>query len=225
MCYVYLHDVQTGSDPRATNSQFRWSHWHSRGWTLQELLAPEFVIFLSQDWELISTKTELAQVLSQVTRIPVSVLTFKRDIADVSIAQRMSWASCRNTTREEDKTYCLLGIFGITMPTLYGEGRKAFYRLQEELMKTSTDTSLFMWGGYATKCYMDSIPPPDPERKRQYCSNTLHGSTTTHLLTVSPNEFGGFELIRGTADPHSGGSSHSVTVSHGSYFMASRWYP
>ena len=203
VCYVYLSDVPTGCDVGAAHSPFRRSRWHHRGWTLQELLAPEVVIFLSQDWDTLSTKAELAEVISQVTRIPVSVLTFERDIADVSIAQRMSWAGHRKTTREEDQAYCLLGIFGISMPTLYGEGRKAFYRLQEELMKKSTDTSLFAWGVYATDNYFDSIPPPgDEESKKKYCLSTLHASTTTYLLAMTPFEFLVYDRIGCKLNPN-----------------------
>ena len=197
-CYVHLSDVPAGDNIRARDSAFRLSRWHTRGWTLQELLAPEVVIFLAQNWDILSTKTELAEVISQVTWIPVPVLTFERDIADVSIAQRMSWAGDRKTTREEDQAYCLLGIFGISMPTLYGEGRKAFYRLQEELMKTSTDTSLFAWGVYATKSFFNAIPPPNVESKQKYCSSTLHPSTTTYLLAMSPIEFLVYDQIRRT---------------------------
>ena len=202
VCYAHLSDVPAGDNTHARDSAFRLSRWHSRGWTLQELLAPEVVIFLSQDWNILSTKTELAEVISQVTRIPVPVLMFERDIADVSIAQRMSWAGGRRTTREEDQAYCLLGIFGITMPTLYGEGRKAFYRLQEELMKTSTDTSLFAWGVYASRSYFKAIPPSDEESKRKYCSSTLHPSTTTYLLAMSPVEFLVYDQIRRTSKPN-----------------------
>jgi hypothetical protein len=66
-------------------------------------------------------------------------------LEQASVAKRMSWASGRSTTREEDIAYCLLGIFNVNMPLLYGEGHKAFVRLQEEIMKVSTDQSLFAW--------------------------------------------------------------------------------
>ncbi|KAH9920851.1 uncharacterized protein BXZ73DRAFT_1836, partial [Epithele typhae] len=146
ICFVYLADVPGRSDPWQPGSYFRRSKWHRRGWTLQELLAPEMVVFLSVDWGVIGTKAELSGLLSEITSIPEQILTFEADITDVSIAQRMSWAAKRSTTREEDQAYCLLGIFGINMPMLYGEGGKAFYRLQEELMRTSNDTSLWAWG-------------------------------------------------------------------------------
>ena len=195
VCYVYLGDVPDGSNVHSHNSAFRRSRWHLRGWTLQELLAPELVVFLSQGWEVLSTKTELASLISQITHIPVQVLTFEKDIADVSIAQRMSWAASRKTTRAEDEAYCLLGIFGVSMPTLYGEGRKAFYRLQEELMKTSVDTSLFAWGSHATAYRVNTIPQPGSGTRSRFCCDVLHPSYTTYLLATSPHEFTYYDQI------------------------------
>ena len=147
ICYAYLYDVPR--TPRSaleeTDSLFRKSRWHTRGWTLQELVAPRFIVFLSDDWEMLGTKMELAELLEEITNIPAAVLRLAQAVHDFSIACRMSWASNRETTRTEDIAYCLLGIFSINMPTLYGEGERAFVRLQEEIMKQSFDTSLFVW--------------------------------------------------------------------------------
>ncbi|KAH9910730.1 heterokaryon incompatibility protein-domain-containing protein [Epithele typhae] len=145
VCYAYLSDVED-TDVKSDQRAFRNSRWHTRGWTLQELLAPLLLLFLSRDWEILGTKSELAEALERATGIPVSILRFEEEIRDVSVAQRMSWASERVTTRIEDEVYCLMGIFDVNMPMLYGEGRKAFQRLQEEIMRTSTDTSMFAWG-------------------------------------------------------------------------------
>ncbi|PIL37585.1 hypothetical protein GSI_01279 [Ganoderma sinense ZZ0214-1] len=146
VCYAYLKDVPPGDifDERIRKA-FRESQWHQRGWTLQELIAPRIVIFLSQDWKLLGTKAELADLIEAVTQIPESLLRLETQLASFSIAQRMSWAAHRQTTREEDKAYSLLGIFGIQIPPLYGEGRQSFYRLQEEIMKRFHDTTLFAW--------------------------------------------------------------------------------
>lgn len=57
----------------------------------------------------------------------------------------MFWAARRKTTRVEDIAYCLMGMFGIYMPMLYGEGERAFIRLQEEILKVTNDQSLFAW--------------------------------------------------------------------------------
>ena len=89
----------------------------------------------------------LLKLISEITKIPVAVFVSPLDLGNYSIAQRMSWAANRVTTRPEDEAYCLLGIFDVSMPLLYGEGRKAFIRLQEEIMKTSTDHSIFAWRG------------------------------------------------------------------------------
>ncbi|TBU31088.1 HET-domain-containing protein [Dichomitus squalens] len=124
-CYAYLADVPSYSNDPAGSRAFRQSKWHTRGWTLQELIAPDVVV---------------------VTNIPVNVLRLQMELSSVSIAARMSWAAKRKTTRPEDEAYCLMGIFRINMPTLYGEGRQAFQRLQEEIMRRSTDTTLFAWG-------------------------------------------------------------------------------
>lgn len=141
VCYAYLDDVPHDEAERA----FDHSAWHKRGWTLQELIAPSFLVFYSREWELIGTKADLASRLEIVTRIPATVLTLEQDFRDTSVSARMSWAAGRQTTREEDRAYSLLGIFDINMHTIYGEGPKAFQRLQEEIMKHYADTTLFAW--------------------------------------------------------------------------------
>ncbi|CCT72997.1 related to beta transducin-like protein [Fusarium fujikuroi] len=138
ICYVYLADISTVSE--ISNSR-----WFTRGWTLQELIAPSSMIFFDKDWRELGTKKSLVQVLSQRTNITESILCDSEELETTSIAQRMSWAADRVTTRKEDGAYSLMGIFGINMPLLYGEGDKAFYRLQEEIMRVSDDHSLFAW--------------------------------------------------------------------------------
>ncbi|PIL35544.1 hypothetical protein GSI_02272 [Ganoderma sinense ZZ0214-1] len=150
VCYAYLLDVLYNSNLLKEGSEFRTSRWHSRGWTLQELIAPEIVVFVSSGpdgWSVLGSKADLAEVLQAITNVPVSVLRMEREVADIGIAARMSWAAQRQTTRPEDEAYCLMGIFGVYMSTLYGEGRNAFRRLQEEIMKHNVDTSIFAWGG------------------------------------------------------------------------------
>lgn len=147
ICYAYLADVPSLSaeDCCTQNSTFSKSRWFTRGWTLQELLAPNNVEFYSKDWLYISNKSLLAEQVHIITRIPTDMLTSKARLHDYSIAQRMSWASKRTTTRIEDIAYCLLGIFDVNMPFLYGEGRKAFLRLQEEIIRRSYDQSFLVW--------------------------------------------------------------------------------
>ncbi|EJF59955.1 HET-domain-containing protein, partial [Dichomitus squalens LYAD-421 SS1] len=145
VCYAYLADVPSGEDPRAEDSAFRKSRWYSRGWTLQELIAPHRVIFLSKDWDTIGTKHTLVDVVEEMTGIPCEVLSHMKPLDEFSVAQRLSWASRRQTTRAEDQAYSLLGIFDINMPPLYGEGDRAFRRLQEEIVRRFPDQSLFAW--------------------------------------------------------------------------------
>jgi hypothetical protein len=87
------------------------------------------------------------RVLSEITGIPTLCLEdYMAAFWSASIAEKMSWAAGRLTTRKEDRAYSLLGIFGVNMPLLYGEGEKAFIRLQEEIMRVSEDQTLFVWG-------------------------------------------------------------------------------
>ena len=116
----------------------------TRGWTLQELLAPRNLIFLNREWSEIGSKSTMSNLLSQITGIDEETLQGE-SLRRVSIAKRMSRASERQTTRTEDIAYSLFGIFDVNMPLIYGEGHKAFIRLHEEIMRDSSDQSLFAW--------------------------------------------------------------------------------
>jgi hypothetical protein len=116
---------------------------------LQELIAPGAVLFFDQNWKLIDTRNKLAWLVSEITSIEIEVLRKNYDWLShrISVAQKMSWAARRQTTRQEDRAYSLMGLFGVNMPLLYGEGPRAFVRLQEEIMRTTADHSLFAWRG------------------------------------------------------------------------------
>jgi hypothetical protein len=114
--------------------------WFTRGWTLQELLAPQWVVFLADDWTQIGTKATLANEITAITGI-----THLFNFQDASIAQKMSWAADRQTTRLEDQAYCMMGLFDVNMALIYGEGKKAFIRLQLEILSKSDDESIFAW--------------------------------------------------------------------------------
>jgi hypothetical protein len=129
-CYVYLPDV-IGVD-----SGFQRSEWFSRGWTLQELIAPKTVEFFSSDGKKLGNKASLEARIHSITDIPVEALR-GHPLSNFSVIERMSWAEKRVTTREEDKAYCLLGVFDVFMPVIYGEGKRAFRRLGEEIEKSS----------------------------------------------------------------------------------------
>ncbi|KAH9903264.1 hypothetical protein C8Q73DRAFT_785866 [Cubamyces lactineus] len=145
VCYVFLSDVTGRLKGDMDHEEFFYSRWHTRGWTLQELLAPAAVVFLSRHWLYLGTKFTLALQLEHRLGIPHSVLTRAVPMEDVSVAQRFSWAAQRETTRAEDRAYCLLGIFRVTMPPLYGEGSRAFYRLQQAIWAQRPDHSIFAW--------------------------------------------------------------------------------
>ncbi|KIN08824.1 hypothetical protein OIDMADRAFT_188507, partial [Oidiodendron maius Zn] len=139
LCYVYLEDFSLLRD------RLKPCKWFTRGWTLQELIAPPVVEFYDTHWVRFGTRMSLQMVISALTRIPVPMLTASKALQDYSVAVRMSWASRRNTTRLEDRAYCLMGLFDVNMPMLYGEGLRAFQRLQEEILKRNEDYSLFAW--------------------------------------------------------------------------------
>ncbi|KAN0110831.1 HET domain containing protein, partial [Hyaloscypha variabilis] len=145
ICYVYLADVLPDLGAKARDEAIRKSRWFTRGWTLQELIAPSSVIFYDSCWHELGTKDTLETLISDITKIDGAVLRDADEIESFSVAQRMSWASMRVTTRVEDVAYCLLGIFSVHMPMLYGEGDHAFVRLQEEIMRTTADHSIFAW--------------------------------------------------------------------------------
>ena len=164
ICYVYLADVlwEDGTLElyQASTERFHKSLWFTRGWTLQELLAPPFVYFHDENWRFIGTKDQHLDEISSITGIEPEYLTRiersggpkpctkSQDCRghmpewslkmsgqlEASMATKMSWASKRQTSRVEDTAYCLLGLFNVNMPLLYGEGRKAFIRLQHEII-------------------------------------------------------------------------------------------
>lgn len=145
ICYVYLSGVPATVDVNQPDGEFARCRWFTRGWTLQELLAPADLVFFSEDWIKIGEKATVSRPVSVITGIDEEILIGAKALDSASVAKRMSWAAHRNTTRPEDVAYCLMGLFGVNMPMLYGEGNKAFLRLQEEIMKLSDDQSLFAW--------------------------------------------------------------------------------
>ncbi|OBZ69472.1 hypothetical protein A0H81_10579 [Grifola frondosa] len=149
VCYAYLDDVCSDDDLEDPASAFARSKWFTRGWTLQELIASTNVVFLSKDWSEIGTKLALAGVLEAITGVDAAILmaVVGLSVEGVSVGKRMAWAANRETTREEDRAYSLMGIFGINMPTIYGEGNQAFIRLQHEIIRKTSDHSIFAWNG------------------------------------------------------------------------------
>lgn len=184
VCYAYLDDVESthaayyyytrpattpGSQQQGyigttgnnlARSQFENSLWFTRGWTLPELLAPSRLVFFAQDWTVIGDRKDMASHVSDITNIHLGVLKSPSTINQYSIAQRMSWASGRHTSQKEDLAYCLLGIFNVHMGIKYGEGVKAFRRLQEEIISSSDDQSILAWGSFEERWTLDLAESP-----------------------------------------------------------------
>ncbi|KAH8807594.1 heterokaryon incompatibility protein-domain-containing protein [Xylogone sp. PMI_703] len=146
ICYAYLCDLPDSADnPHSPMEYLRKSRWFTRGWTLQELIAPRNIVFYNASWSIVGSKHRYVPILAKVTGVDVSVLEDTGHLVDIPVGRKISWAAKRVTTRIEDNAYSLLGILNVNMPLLYGEGHKAFIRLQEEVVKISNDLSLFAW--------------------------------------------------------------------------------
>ncbi|KAK3676846.1 hypothetical protein LTR78_003050 [Recurvomyces mirabilis] len=167
LCITYLSDVHYNSEGPRTDWVFhdaiasmKHSEWFSRGWTLQELIAPPRILFLSSEWTILGHITShfilddglvpgyppLQAHISSITGIDVGILINSNVLEAACVAEKMSWAADRQTSRPEDMAYCLLGLFHVNMPLLYGEGAtKAFMRLQLEIIRKSSDESIFAW--------------------------------------------------------------------------------
>ncbi|KAI9162976.1 HET-domain-containing protein [Paramyrothecium foliicola] len=162
VCYAYLEDFSLRKESTLLTSELAKCRWFTRGWTLQELIAPVKMVFFNQDWIEIGDRKQLAHTIKSITGIEPHVL-YGKSIHLFSVAERMSWASRRNTTRAEDQAYCLLGIFGINMPMLYGEGGpKAFFRLQQEILRASNDQSIFAWSPSESRSTLHGLLAPSP---------------------------------------------------------------
>lgn len=140
-CYVYLSDVST-KQPKANSERspswetaFRRSKWFTRGWTLQELLAPDSVEFFSREGERLGDKVSLRQQIHEITGIPDSALQ-STPLVDFEVEERLSWNVHRETKLEEDRIYSMLGIFDVYISPFYSEGaNKALERLRDEIHK------------------------------------------------------------------------------------------
>ena len=192
ICYAYLEDIPTKWDVISRpdnvfdpNGCFRNSRWFTRGWTLQELIAPPVLDFFSADWHHLGTKVTFLSQISSITSIPDKILSGTKYLSECSAAERMSWAATRNTTRPEDAAYSLMGIFDIHMPLIYGEGgKKAFLRLQSEILSTSSvDFSLFAYDLWQPPQSIHGLHANKSEKRRGW----IH--SPCHPLANSPRQF------------------------------------
>ncbi|KAF4820203.1 Vegetative incompatibility protein HET-E-1 [Colletotrichum siamense] len=183
VCYVYLSDLPSQHPGDVDRRQFNDAKWFTRGWTLQELIAPRAVEFYDQNWEEIGTKASLLDLLHDKTGIRRDILDGTTIHTAISAGERMSWASKRETTRQEDLAYCLLGIFGIHMPLLYGEGPQAFIRLQHEILRTSEDLSILLWTGLSRRPAAHGVLAPAPSAFRNIRMVDLQGHRVGSIVT------------------------------------------
>ena len=168
VCYVHLEDIRLShewdvaarSTPQIVQA-LQDSRWFTRGWTLQELIAPARHIIFDREWSVIGPSVK---PLAQITGIDKDILSYRgdSDLSAVSIAAKMAWAACRQTTRLEDQAYSLLGLFDINMPLLYGEGQKAFRRLQEKIIRHTDDQSILAWERFGRLSRDDALFAPSP---------------------------------------------------------------
>ncbi|KAI3548188.1 HET domain-containing protein [Colletotrichum filicis] len=174
LCLAFLSDVAY-CEPGTSEcgAALTRGRWFTRGWTLQELLAPVSLDFYAQDWKLLGPRALFRSFIEKKTGIESMYLSGEKGLASASVAERMSWASQRTTTRTEDVAYCLLGIFNINMPLIYGEGAKAFQRLQEAILRENDDQSIFAWG--------------TPHETN--IATTSRGVDSRSLLAPSPKDF------------------------------------
>jgi heterokaryon incompatibility protein (HET) len=180
ICYANLDNVENITELGS-------ARWFRRGWTLQELITPTDLVFYSHNWNHLCTRDEVVQEITKITNIDGETFGNPPFIQSCSIAKRMSWAPNRETRREEDTTYCLLGIFNVNMPLIYGEGRKAFIRLQEEIMKQSNDQSLFAWGFETIKATGELYLTSFPSSAKVFNISTL--ATQQGILAPDRNHF------------------------------------
>jgi ankyrin repeat protein len=185
-CYVYLSDVPDGSPDRDDECLRRWKpafkkcRWFTRGWTLQELIAPASVEFFSKGGAYLGNRQSLEQTVYEITGIAVEALR-GRPLSQFRTDERLLWAAKRQTTREEDNAYCLLGIFNIYMPLIYGEGREnALARLQEQVEKISKDKILSL-DNDQRRILLDSLQF-DQIDARQMTIKSAHAKTCKWLL-------------------------------------------
>ena len=134
---------------RISEKEFMQSTWFKRSWTLQELMAPISLVFFNSNFQPIGTRNTLSFLITKATEIPLEFLrgdvTSRSQTTAACVAERMRWASNRDATRIEDKAYSMLGLFQVNLPLLYGEGHRAFRRLQMEIIKETNDESILAW--------------------------------------------------------------------------------
>ena len=187
ICYVYLHDLQDGGD---LESQLPECKYFTRGWTLQELVAPQRMMFFDAKWKPRGTKIELRGLLSRITNISEHVLEDGRNVHKECVARRMSWAANRQTTLVEDQAYCLLGIFNLQIQTFF-EGMPFFYLVLEIIQKIN-DRSVFAWKSSSNETYRGLLPCSPKEYA--HCSRYNHVPAAEEMANLYQYMAGGLRF-------------------------------
>ena len=204
VCYAYLHDVDGSFIPIDTDrKKYHMSNgrpeWFSRGWTLQEMIAPRDLQFFNKDWRPIGDKKALAVRLNLITGVPKHILVDGLEGNRPCVAQIISWAAKRTTTRVEDRAYSLMGLLDVNMPMLYGEGMKAFHRLQLEIIRSSDDQSIFAWDSRSSSVRIGSVLADDPSFFEDCADMELQNydefmEDVPELSSTSTDHFGVFPI-------------------------------
>lgn len=198
VCCAHISDADSLDDLAG-------SEWFRRGWTLQELVAPFHVLFFNRHWQALGSRYSLRHIIAQPSGVDGDFLAGSTRLKEYSAAQIMSWASHRETSRVEDEAYCLLGLFKVNMPLLYGERREAFRRLQELIMAGSDDCSLFAWGlrshgSEQGKLYPDaSLLAPSPRQFKH--SRDVQKGFATQRISFELTNRGMMVLIHRSYNP------------------------
>lgn len=204
ICFAYLSDLPPSPTREAESREsqehmsdhFKHCRWLRRGWTLQELVASKVIDFFDSTWTKRGTKASLARLIASTTGIDMSVLRDSDQLSTIPVGRRMSWAANRETTRVEDMAYCLFGIFDVNMPLIYGEGKKAFIRLQSVIAQQTNDLSLFAW-----------------DTRRRTNSNDTAVQRFHGMFAESPRDFASCKNIVRLEDPYIN-ECHSFTITN-----------
>lgn len=200
LCIIYLGDLSSSEDydgPEARRNALEKSRWFGRGWTMQELVACRNRKFFANDWSEITSQDlgeDIIDICAKVTGICATALRHERKLEKFCIAERMSWASRRVTMRPEDRAYSLIGVFGVSLSVIYGEGlERAFRRLQDEIMKTSFDQTLFAWRSHRKSSGLLAKTPADfadtPPLGRWHPAVIMPFSMTNVGMSIRPRLF------------------------------------
>jgi hypothetical protein len=227
VCYAYLSDVSIPDDwidqhgkllPESSYLEsFKRSQWFARGWTLQELLAPQDLIFVDQSWKKFGTANDLQKSIKEATGINVQIDMHQDHTRSetLRVARCMSWAANRLTTRIEDRSYSLLGLFDVSLPMMYGEGGRAFQRLQREILKVDEDASILAWSCIdADTGFAPNGLAPSPDHFSEYRKLVSAMRETDQFVTLNAmlTQRGLQVALRIQRDPNDSALGYAVLI-------------